>query len=192
MGKIIVSENLTLDGVIQDPTGDGDFHLGGWFNQMAEGDREAWAQVEYEEALHAEALLLGRRSDEYFGRRWSSASGAWADRLNKLPKYVVSTTLEQPQWTNVTVLSGDVVTEVSALKHKLDGDVVVYASGQLVHTLIEHDLVDELRLVVFPCALGAGERLFGHTSAVRTLRLIEARTIGSGLAYLTYRVVHNA
>jgi dihydrofolate reductase len=192
MGKIIVSENVTLDGVIQDPTGDGDFTLGGWFNQMSDSDREAWAQVEYEEALHAEALLLGRRSDEYFGKRWSSRSGAWADRLNSLPKYVVSSTLEQPQWTNVTVLSGEVVAEVSALKDKLDGDVVVYGSGQLVHTLIEHDLVDELRLVVFPCALGAGERLLGRTSAARTLSLIDARTIGAGLAYLTYRVVRNA
>jgi dihydrofolate reductase len=191
MGKIIISENVTLDGVMQDPTGDDGFKLGGWFNQMQGGDREAWAQVEYEEALHAEALLLGRRSDEYFGTRWSSASGEWADKLNSLPKYVVSSTLRQPKWTNVTVLDGDVVTEVSGLKQKITGDIVVYGSGQLVPTLIEHDLVDEVRLVVFPFALGAGQRLFEQTIGAIPLRLIEARTIGAGLAYLKYQTVRN-
>jgi len=191
MGKIIISENVTLDGVIQDPTGDDGFKLGGWFNRMQDGDREAWAQVEYEEALRAEALLLGRRSDEYFGTRWSSASGEWADRLNSLPKYVVSSTLREPLWTNVTVLDGDVVTEVSALKKKIDGEIIVYASGQLVHTLLERKLVDELRLVVFPVALGAGRRLFEQTTGAIPMRLTGTRPIGAGLVYLTYQIMPN-
>ena len=164
MGKIVISENVTLDGVIQDPTGEEGFGRGGWFGQIGDEDREAWAKVELDEALGAEALLLGRRSYEYFAARWPSRSGEWADRLNSLPKYVVSSTLEDPDWNNSTVLKGDVVNEVSKLKQEVDGDIVVYASCQLVHTLIEHDLVDELRLMIFPFVLGAGERLFGETS----------------------------
>src|SRR5215813_13562332 len=155
MGKIVVSENVSLDGVVQDPTGEEGFRHGGWFDEFLGGDREAWAEVELAEALGAEALLLGRRSDEYFGTRWSSRSGAWADRLNSLPKYVASSTLVAPVWTNSTLLNGDVVREVSKLKQELDGEIVVYASRQLVQTLIENDLVDELRLIVFPVVLGA-------------------------------------
>ena|SRR5437763_294036 len=116
---------------------------------MGDKDREAWAKLELDEALGAEALLLGRRSDEWFGARWLSRSGEWADRLNSLPKYVVSSTLQEPKWSNSTVLKGDVVNEVSKLKQELDGDIVVYASTELVHTLIEHDLADELRLMVY-------------------------------------------
>src|SRR5438034_3450486 len=159
MGRIVISENVSLDGVVEDPTGEEGFRHGGWFDQFLATDRVAWAKVELDEALRAEALLLGRRSDEYFGVRWSSRTGEWADRLNGLPKYVVSSTLETPRWTNSTVLKGDVVDEVSKLKQELDGEIVVYASYQLVRTLIDHDLVDELRLVVFPVVLGAGERL---------------------------------
>jgi dihydrofolate reductase len=192
MGKIIVSENVSLDGVVQDPTGDEGFRHGGWFAQMTEGDREAWAKVFYDEALGTEALLLGRRSDEWFATRWTTRSGDWADRLNNLPKYVVSATLVEPHWNNSTVLAGDVVNEVSKLKQRLAGEIVVNGSGQLVRTLMEHDLVDELRLMVFPFVLGAGERLFGETSDSKPIRLLNARTVGDGLAFLTYELVREA
>jgi dihydrofolate reductase len=197
MGKIIVSENVSLDGVVQDPTGEEGFRHGGWFLQMGDKDREEWAKVELDEALGAEALLLGRRSDEYFAVRWLSRSGEWADRLNSLPKYVVSSTLEEPRWSNSTVfkgavLKGDVVTEVSKLKQELAGDIVVYASTPLVRTLMEHDLVDELHLTVFPVVLGAGERLFGETSDKKPMRLVSTQTVGDGLAYLTYESVRDA
>lgn len=189
MGRIVVSENVTLDGVVQDPTGDEGFRHGGWFGQIGDRDRAEWAKAEFDEALGAEALLLGRRSDEFFAARWASRSGEWADRLNSLPKYVVSSTLEHPAWNNSTVLKGDVVNEVSKLKRELDGDIVVYASCRLVRTLMEHDLVDELRLMVYPVALGAGERLFGETSDKKSMRLRGTRTIGDSLAYLTYELV---
>jgi dihydrofolate reductase len=192
MGKIVISENVSLDGVVQDPTGEEGFKHGGWFGQIGDKDREEWAKVEFEEALGAEALLLGRRSDEYFGTRWTGRSGEWADRLNSLPKYVVSSTLVNPEWSNSTVLKGEVVNEVSKLKQELDGEIVVYASRQLVHTLMEHDLVDELRLMVYPFVLGAGERLFGDTSDKRSIRLLNARTVGDSLVYLTYEVVREA
>jgi dihydrofolate reductase len=189
MGKIVVSQNVSLDGVVEDPTGEEGFRHGGWFEQFMGQDREAWAEAEFSEARRAEALLLGRRSDAYFGPRWSSATGEWADRLNSLPKYVVSSTLKEPKWTNVTVVNGDVVSEVSELKRQIQGEIVVYASRRLVHTLIEHDLVDELRLIVFPVVLGAGERLFGESSNKTPLRLIAIKPIGDGLVYLTYEPV---
>ena len=192
MGKIVISTNVSLDGVVQDPDGEEGFRLGGWFGQFGGKDLEAWAKVELEEALGAEALLLGRRSDEWFAARWLSRSGAWADRLNSLPKYVVSSTLEEPKWSNSTVLKGEVVDEVSKLKQELDGEIVVYASCQLVRTLMEHDLVDELRLMVYPVVLGAGERLFGETSDKKSMRLLDTRTVGDGLAYLTYELVREA
>jgi dihydrofolate reductase len=192
MGKIVISTNVSLDGVVQDPDGEEGFRLGGWFGQFGGKDLEAWAKVEFAEALGTEALLLGRRSDEWFGTRWSSRGGEWADRLNSLPKYVVSSTLVDPHWKNSTVLNGDVVTEVSKLKQELDGEIVVYASYQLGRTLIDHDLVDELRLVVFPVVLGAGERLFGETSDKKSLRLLRTGTVGDGLASLTYEVVRDA
>jgi dihydrofolate reductase len=164
---------------------------------MGDKDREEWAKVELDEALGAEALLLGRRSDEWFAVRWLSRNGEWADRLNSLPKYVVSSTLEEPKWSNSTafkgaVLKGDVVTEVSKLKQELAGDIVVYASTPLVHALMEHDLVDELRLTVFPVVLGAGERLFGETSDNKPMRLVKTQTVGDSLAYLTYERVRAA
>jgi dihydrofolate reductase len=192
MGKIIVSENVSLDGVVQDPTGDEGFRRGGWSGQIGDKDREAWAKVLFDEALGTEALLLGRRSDEWFATRWAGRSGEWADRLNNLPKYVVSSTLVEPHWNNSTVLKGNVVNEVAKLKQELDGEIVVYASCQLVRTLMEHDLVDELRLFVFPVVLGAGERLFGETSDKKSMRLLNTRTVGDGLAFLTYELVREA
>jgi dihydrofolate reductase len=192
MGKIVITTNASLDGVVQDPDGQEGFRLGGWFGQFGGKDLEAWAKLETEEALGAEALLLGRRSDEWFASRWATRSGAWADKLNSLPKYVVSSTLEAPRWSNSTVLKGDVVDEVSKLKQEVEGEILVYASYQLARTLIEHDLVDELRLVVFPVVLGQGERLFGETSDKKPLRLLDTRTVGDGLAFLTYELVRDA
>jgi dihydrofolate reductase len=192
MGKIVISENVSLDGVIQDPTGEEGFRFGGWF-APATADREAWAKVLTDEALGAEALLLGRRTYEYFvARGWVSRSGEWADRLRSLPKYVVSSTLEDLDWSNSTVLKGDVVNEVSKLKQKVNGDIVVYASGRLVNTLMEHDLVDELRLMTHPFVLGAGERLFGETSDQKPMRLVDTRSVGDNLALLTYQPVRDA
>jgi dihydrofolate reductase len=192
MGKIVVSENVSLDGVVEDPSGEQGFRHGGWFVQFIGEDWEAWTEVELAEARGAEALLMGRRSDEYFAARSSSQSGEWLDRLISLPKYVVSSTLEKAKWTNATVLKGEVVSEVAKLKQRTDGEIVVYGSRPLVRTLMEHDLVDELRLTVFPVALGAGERLFGETSDKRPLRLIDAKTLGSGLAHLTYERAREA
>jgi dihydrofolate reductase len=189
MGKIVISTNVSLDGVVQDPDGEEGFRLGGWFGQFGGKDLEEWGKISLDEALHAEALLLGRRSDEWFAKRWSSRSGEWADRLNSLPKYVVSSTLEHPRWSNSTVLKGDVVDEVCKLRQELNGEILVYASYQLGRTLIEHDLLDELRLVVYPVVLGAGERLFGETREKKPMRLLDARTIGDGLAFLTYELV---
>jgi dihydrofolate reductase len=192
MAKIVISENVTLDGVVQDPTGEEGFRHGGWFSQIGERELAEWAKVEFEEALRADALLLGRRSDEYFGPRWVGRTGEWADRLNRLPKYVVSSTLDDARWSNSTVLKGDVVKEASKLKQELDGEIVVYASRQLVHTLMEHDLVDEVRLMVFPFVLGTGERLFGDTGEKKSMRLLGTRTVGESLAHLRYELVREA
>ena len=190
MGKIVMSgpQNVSLDGVVQDPDGEEGFRLGGWFVEFGGGDLEAWNKVALDEALGAEAWLLGRRSYEFFGVRWRPRSGELADRLNNMPKYVVSSTLEHPDWNNSRVLKGDVVAEVSKLKQQLDGEIVVPASYQLGRTLMEHDLVDELRLVVFPVVLGAGERFFGETGDKKAMRLVDAKTIGDGLAFLTYEL----
>src|SRR6266581_6756621 len=187
MGKIVISENVSLDGVIEDPAGDEGFTRGGWVGRIAALPEVA--KVALDEALGTEALLLGRRSYEWFAARWPSRSGELADRLNGLPKYVVSSTLQDPSWNNSTVLKGDAVDEVSKLKQELNGEIVVPASFQLVHTLIEHDLVDELRLKIFPVVLGAGERLFGETSDKKSLRLLHTQTLGDGLAYVSYEVV---
>jgi dihydrofolate reductase len=192
MGKIVITTNASLDGVVQDPDGEEGFKLGGWFGQFGGKDLEQWAEVETDEALRAEALLLGRRSEEWFATRWASRTGEWADRLNSMPKYVVSSTLTEPRWRNSTVLKGDVVDEVSKLKQEIAGEILVYASYQLERALIEHDLVDELRLFVFPVVLGAGERLFGPTGDKKPMRLVSAQTIGDGLAFLTYQPVRNA
>ena len=190
MGKIVISENVSLDGVIQDPAGDEGFSRGGWVGRIAALPEVA--KVALDEALGTEALLLGRRSYEWFAARWPSRSGELADRLNGMPKYVVSSTLRDPDWNNSTVLKGDVVKEISGLKHELQGEIDVPASFQLARTLIEHDLVDELRLKIFPVVLGAGERLFGETSDKKPVRLLDARTVGDGVAYLTYEFVRGS
>jgi dihydrofolate reductase len=186
MARIVISTNASLDGVVQDPDGAEGFRLGGWFGQYGGTDLDQWGKVEFEEALDASALLLGRRSYEWFASRWSSRPGEWADRLRALPKYVVSSTLVDLTWANSSVLPGDVVAEVMTLKRELDGDVVVYGSYQLGRALLEHDLVDEVRLFVFPVVLGDGERLFGTTGAATALRLVDSRSVGEGLVHLTY------
>jgi dihydrofolate reductase len=187
MGKIVISDNISLDGVVQDPAGDEGFRRGGWVGLIK--DRPELGKLALDEALGAAALLLGRRSYEWMVGRWPSRSGALADRLNSMPKYVVSSTLDGPHWNNTTVLKGDVVNEVSTLKHELDGEIVVPASFQLVHALMEHDLVDELRLKVFPVVLGAGERLFRETSDKKPMRLVATQTVEGDVAFLTYEVV---
>jgi dihydrofolate reductase len=192
MGKIVMSEFVTLDGVIQDPAGNEGFRLGGWVGRVGDKGREGSDEVVLDQALRAEALLLGRRSYEFLAALWPSRSGELAERLNSLPKYVVSSTLEHPAWNNSTVLSGEVVDEVSKLKHELDGEINVIASFQLARTLIEHDFLDELRLMVFPVVLGAGERLFGETSDKKPLRLLATRSVGDSVAYLTYEFVRDA
>jgi dihydrofolate reductase len=190
MGRIVVSENVALDGVIQDPAGDEGFRVGGWVGLIK--DSPQLNKLALDEALGAEALLLGRRSYEWFAARWPSRSGELADRLNSLPKYVVSSTLKEPKWNNSTVLKGDVVNEVSKLKQELNGEIVVPASFQLLRLLMEHDLVDELRLKIFPVVLGAGERLFGETSDMKPMRLLHTQTVEGGIAYLTYQPVRDA
>ena len=180
MGTLVISENVSLDGVMEDPTGEEGSKHGGWFNQFLNGDSDAWAEFGLEQALAASALLVGRRSDEYFGSRWNTREGAWAESLNNLPKYVVSSTLEEPVWVNSTVVRGDAVSEVSKLKSDVDGEIVCLASRQLAQTLLEHNLVDELRLLVYPTVLGAGGRLFGETSDKTSLRRLESRTVGDG------------
>ncbi len=192
MGKIVVSENVSLDGVVQDPTGHEGFRHGGWFGDIGDKDREELSKLTLEEMLRAEALLLGRRSYEFFAARWPSRTGDLADRMNSLAKYIVSSTLEKSDWSNSSVLRGEVVSEVSKLKQELDGEIVVLASFQLVRMLMEHALVDELWLKIFPVALGAGDRLFGETTDKRPMRLLETRTVGDGLAYLTYKPLRDA
>ena len=189
MGRIVVSDNVSLDGVIEDPAGDEGFRVGGWVGKLK--DREEINKLALDDAVGADALLLGRRSYEWFAGRFPSRSGALADRLNSLPKYVISSTLEHPAWNNSTVLKGDVLSEVSKLKQELNGEIVVLASFQLVHTLLEHDLIDELRLKIFPIVLGAGDRLFGETSDTKSMRLVETRALGDGVAVLTYEAVRD-
>jgi dihydrofolate reductase len=192
MGRIVMSDNVTLDGVVQDPAGDEGFRVGGWVGVIA--GRPELAKFTLDEALGTEALLLGRRSYEWLAARWPSRSGELADRLNSLPKYVVSSTLseEAATWGPSTLLRGQVVNEVSKLKQELYGEIQVPASFELTRTLVEHDLVDELRLKIFPVVLGAGERLFGETSDKKPLRLLHTQTLGDGLAYVSYEVVRDS
>lgn len=184
MGKIVVSDNVSLDGVVQDPAGDEGFERGGWVGLIK--DRPGVNRLALDEAVGAEALLLGRRSYEWMSGRWPSRSGQLADRLNSMPKYVVSSTLRDPDWNNSTVLGGDAVSEVSKLRQERSGDVVVVASFALVRTLLDHDLVDEMRLKIYPVVLGAGKRLFGETSEGKPMRLIDTKTIDGDVAYLVY------
>jgi dihydrofolate reductase len=188
MGRIVVSENVTLDGVVEDPAGVEGFKFGGWVGRIGDQDRDEAAKVLLDEALDAEAQLFGRRTYEFLAARWPSRSGELAERLNTMPKYVVSSTLEDPEWSNAMVLGGDVVHAVSQLGQELHGEIVVAGSLQLVDTLWQHDLVDELRLMVYPVVLGAGRRLFGEVTETKVLRPLETRTVHD-LAYLTYEVV---
>ena len=183
MGQLIITTNTSLDGVVEDPDGHEGSDRGGWFARFGGPDLEPWTSLMTKEALGAAALLLGRRSDEWFATRWASRTGEWADRLNGLPKYVVSAT--EARWSNATVLDG--VGAVAGLKREVDGEILVYASYELGQALMEHDLVDELRLVVFPVVLGAGRRLFGPTSGAKALRLVGVQTIGNGLVHVTYQ-----
>jgi dihydrofolate reductase len=189
MGRIVVSENISLDGVIKDPMGIDGFANGGWFGQVTDKDREAFAEFGHEEALASDGMLLGRRTYDFLAARWPARTGEWADRLNSYPKYVVSSTLEEPTWNNTTVLRGDVVEEVTKLKESEDGEIVVAASGQLVRSLLGHGLVDELRLLIFPFLLGGRASLFGESSDKNQLRIIDSRRLGDGLALLTYEIM---
>jgi dihydrofolate reductase len=189
MGSVVISENVSLDGVIQDPSGVEGFKHGGWVGKVT--DRPEAGKRLLDEALGAEAQLFGRRTYEFLAARWPPRSGELADRLNSMPKYVVSSTLEDPEWNNTTVLKGDAVEEVSKLRQELHGEIVVAGSIQLARALIEHNLVDELRLLIYPVVLGAGERLFGETSDKKPVRLVETRTVGD-LAFLTYESVRES
>jgi dihydrofolate reductase len=185
MGKIIVTEFISLDGVVEDPGGSEDFKYSGWsfeVNRGEEGDN-----FKLEETRDSDALLLGRVTYEGFAAAWPPREGEFADKFNTMPKYVVSSTLGEPEWTNSTVIEGDVVEQVTRLKEEHDGNLVVHGSVTLVQTLMEHDLVDELRLMIFPVVLGAGKRLFGETSDKKTLQLAESKTVGDGVSILVYR-----
>ena len=192
MGKIVVSENVTLDGVVQDPTGEEGFRHGGWFTQAGSNDREAFGKAALDEALTADAFLVGRRTYEFLASRWPTRAGALAERLNSLPKYVVSSTLHDPTWNNTAVISGDPVSEVSKLKRLIDGDIVVPASHQLVRVLVASGLVDELRVMVYPFVLGVGDRLLGEIEDKVRLRLLDNRILGDDLIYITYEVAPTA
>jgi dihydrofolate reductase len=187
MGKIVVTEFVSLDGVMEAPGGGEDYVHQGWtfeIDRGAEGDK-----FKLDETMSAEALLLGRRTYEGFAAAWPSMEGEFADKFNGMPKYVVSSTLSEPQWNNSTVLAGDVAEEVAKLKETLDGEITVHGSARLVQALIEHDLVDELRLMVFPVVLGSGKRLFGAGADKKPLRLSSAKTVGDGISVLIYEPV---
>jgi dihydrofolate reductase len=185
VGRIVVTEFVSLDGVMEDPGGSETFEHGGWsfeFNRGEEGDK-----FKLDETLSSEALLLGRVTYEGFAAAWPSRKGDFADKFNTMPKYVVSSTLDEPEWNNSTVLEGDAAEEAAKLRGELDGDIAVHGSAQLVQTLIENDLVDELRLMVFPVVLGSGKRLFGATSGKKRLQLVDSKVVGDGVTILTYR-----
>jgi dihydrofolate reductase len=184
MGRIVVTEFVSLDGVMEDPGGAEDFKYGGWTFEIARGDEGD--KFKLDEALEANALLLGRVTYEGFAEAWPSRSGEFADKFNSMPKYVVSSTLDEAEWNNSTVLRGDVAEAVSKLRKELDGDIVVHGSAQLVRTLLEDDLVDELRLMVFPVVLGSGKRLFGDTTDKKPLQLVDSKTVGDGVSILIY------
>lgn len=188
MGRIVVSTNVTLDGITQDPTGDEGFQFGGWFNEIADEDREAWAKTFYDEAMETDALLLGAHSYEWFAARWVGRAGPWADRLASLPKYVVRSHSGRSDWGPTTVLGGDVVDAVTRLKRELHGQIAVYASYQLVRMLTDHDLMDEVRLLVFPHIVGSGGRVFDDLAASKRARLTEVHTVGTNLVQLRYEV----
>jgi len=191
MGKIIVSENATVDGGVKDPTGEEGTARGGWFGRIGPADREAFGQAALAEALAADAFLMGRHTYGFLSSRWPTRTGALADRLNRIPKYVVSATLDEPAWHNTTVLRGDPVTQVMALKDQIGGEMVVPASFELVRTLFRHGVVDELRVMVFPVILGTGDALFGQLGDAVPLRLLTSRTLGDHLRHSAYEVVRD-
>jgi len=185
VGRIVITEFVSLDGVIEAPGGGENFKHGGWSFAIERGDEGD--KFKLDETLSSEALLLGRVTYEGFAAAWPSMEGEFADKFNTMPKYVVSSTLEHPEWNNSTVLKGDVAEEVAKLRQKLDGDIVVHGSARLVQTLLEHGLVDELRLMVYPVLLGSGKRLFGETSDKKPLRLVDSKVVGDGVAILIYK-----
>jgi dihydrofolate reductase len=185
MGKIVVTEFVSLDGVMEDPGGSEDFKYGGWTFQIDRG--EEGDRFKLDETMDTEALLLGRKTYEGFAEAWPQRDGEFADKFNNMPKYVVSSTLKDPDWNNTTVIEGDVAEAVSKLRDELDGDIVVHGSAQLAQALIENGLVDELRLMVFPVVLGSGKRLFGETSDKHSLKLSGSQFVGAGVAILTYQ-----
>ena len=185
MGRIVVTEFVSLDGVMQAPGGGEEYEHAGWTFEIDRGDEGNAFKLD--ETLQSEALLLGRKTYEGFAAAWPAMQGEFADKFNSMPKYVVSSTLEEPTWNNSTVLRGNVTDEVTKLREKSGGDVVVHGSAQLVQTLVENDLVDELRLMVFPVVLGTGKRLFGKTSDKKRLGLTDAKTVGDGVAILIYQ-----
>jgi dihydrofolate reductase len=185
MGRIVVTEFLSLDGVMEAPGGDDDFVRGAWSFEIERGDEGD--QFKVDETMGAEALLLGRRTYEGFVAAWPSREGEFADKFNSMPKYVVSSTLEEPEWNNSTVLGGDLPQAVAKLREEHAGDIVVHGSAQLVQGLIEHDLVDELRLMIYPLVLGTGKRLFGDTNDKKRLRLADSKTVGDGVTILVYQ-----
>jgi len=184
MGRIVVTEFVSLDGVVEAPGGGEDFEHGGWSFAISRG--EEGDKFKLDETLKSEALLLGRVTYEGFAAAWPSRTDEFADKFNNMPKYVVSSTLENPEWNNSKVLKGDVVEKVSKLKEEQDGDIVVHGSPTLVQTLVEHDLVDEFHLMVFPVVLGSGKRLFGKTSDKKSLKLADSKMVGDGVAILVY------
>jgi dihydrofolate reductase len=185
MGKIVITEFISLDGVVEDPGGAEDFKYGGWSFEFDRGDEGN--RFKLDETMQSEALLLGRVTYEGFADAWPSREGEFADKFNSMPKYVVSTTLEDPEWTNTTVLKGDLEEEVAKLRDAPGGDVVVHGSVALAQALIDKDLVDEIRLMVFPVVLGAGKRLFGETGDKKALKLADSKVVGDGVAILTYQ-----
>jgi dihydrofolate reductase len=186
VGRIVVTEFVSLDGVMEAPGGGEDFKHAGWTFEIERGDEGD--KFKLDETLSSEALLLGRKTYEGFAAAWPSRTDevGFADKFNSMPKYVVSSTLENPEWNNTTVLKGDPVEEVSKLRQRPGGDIVVHGSAQLVQTLLEHDLVDELRLMIFPVVLGTGKRLFGETSDKKRLRLTDSKTVGDGITICIY------
>jgi dihydrofolate reductase len=184
VGRIVVTEFVSLDGVMEDPGGAEDYRHGGWTFEIDRGPEGN--KFKLDEALDAEALLLGRVTYEGFAAAWPSREGDFADKFNTMPKYVVSSTLEKPEWSNSTVLKGELADEVEKLRQKHDGDVVVHGSARLAQALLEHGLVDELRLMVFPVVLGSGKRLFGDATEKKRLRLTSSQTVGDGVAILVY------
>jgi dihydrofolate reductase len=185
MGRIVVTEFVSLDGVIEDPGGSENFEHGGWSFQFSRGEEGDHFKVD--ETMGSDALLLGRVTYEGFAKAWPSRDGEFADKFNSMPKYVVSSTLTDPAWTNSTVISGDLAEEVERLKRDHDGDVVVHGSAMLVQGLLEKDLVDEIRLMVFPVLLGSGKKLFGDSGELKAFRLADSKVVGDGVAIQIYQ-----